>query len=65
MQIILAGQPQLDDKLASPHLLQQRISIMARLNPLTAEETDLYICAIGCKSRAIIHQLLSLRRLLR
>lgn len=45
MHLILAGQPQLADKLASPRLLQlrQRIAIFARLNPFTAEETQLYI----------------------
>ncbi|MGB9433128.1 MAG: AAA family ATPase [Candidatus Acidiferrum sp.] len=45
MHFILAGQPQLADKLASPRLLQlkQRIAIFARLSPFTAEETQLYI----------------------
>ena len=45
MQIVLSGQPQLRDKLASPHLLQlrQRISIFAHLQPLSAEETSAYI----------------------
>ena len=45
MQIILAGQPQLAARLASPELLQlrQRISIAARLEPLSAEETATYI----------------------
>jgi type II secretory pathway predicted ATPase ExeA len=45
MQIILAGQPQLREKLVSPHLLQlrQRISILARLRPFSVEETHLYI----------------------
>jgi hypothetical protein len=45
MQIILAGQPQLEDKLASPHLVQlrQRISIVARLKPFTLQETNLYV----------------------
>jgi general secretion pathway protein A len=45
MQIILAGQPQLAEKLASPDLVQlrQRISIVARLKPFTAEETNLYV----------------------
>jgi type II secretory pathway predicted ATPase ExeA len=45
MQIILAGQPQLREKLASPRLLQlrQRMSIFARLHPLTVEETRFYI----------------------
>jgi general secretion pathway protein A len=45
IQIILAGQPQLREKLASPHLLQlrQRMSIFARLHPFTVEETRLYM----------------------
>jgi len=45
MQIILAGQPQLSEKLASPHLLQlrQRIAISAWLQPLSADETRLYV----------------------
>jgi type II secretory pathway predicted ATPase ExeA len=45
MQIILAGQPQLAEKLASPNLVQlrQRISIIARLKPFTPEETNLYL----------------------
>jgi general secretion pathway protein A len=45
MQIILAGQPQLAQKLASPSLVQlrQRIAIMARLKPFTLEETNLYV----------------------
>ena len=45
MQIVLAGQPQLADKLARPdlHQLCQRISILSRLSPLTREETSLYI----------------------
>ena len=45
IQIILAGQPQLADNIGSPEFLQlrQRISIFARLKPLTVEETCLYI----------------------
>jgi hypothetical protein len=45
MQIILAGQPQLADTLASPNLIQlrQRISIVARLKPFTVEEANLYV----------------------
>jgi general secretion pathway protein A len=45
MQIILAGQPQLAEKLASPNLVQlrQRISIVARLRPFTLQETNLYV----------------------
>lgn len=45
MQIILAGQPQLASKLASDKLVQlrQRVSIVSRLNQLTAAETADYI----------------------
>ena len=45
MQIILAGQPQLAEKLAMPELLQlrQRISIFAHLAPLSANDTVDYI----------------------
>jgi len=45
MQIILAGQPQLACKLASPELMQlrQRISIVSRIKTLTTEESLLYI----------------------
>jgi general secretion pathway protein A len=45
IQIVLAGQPQLEMNIASPELVQlrQRVSIFARLKPLTPEETSLYI----------------------
>lgn len=45
MQIVLAGQPQLADKLARPSLtqLRQRISMVCRLRPLNPEETGQYI----------------------
>ena len=45
MQIVLAGQPQLAEKLASPNLVQlrQRISIVARLKAFNFEETSLYV----------------------
>jgi type II secretory pathway predicted ATPase ExeA len=45
MQIILAGQPQLAEKLMTPELLQlrQRISIFAHLTPLSMTETAAYI----------------------
>jgi type II secretory pathway predicted ATPase ExeA len=45
IQIILAGQPQLAEKLSSPTLVQlrQRISIVARLKALTFQETNLYV----------------------
>jgi len=45
MQIILAGQPQLAKKLASPNLVQlrQRISMVAHLQPFTPQETNGYV----------------------
>jgi general secretion pathway protein A len=45
MTIILAGQPQLAQKLRSPQLtqLRQRVSIVARLKPFDALETRAYI----------------------
>lgn len=45
LQIVLIGQPELDDKLNSPNLrqLKQRISLRCRLQPLTAVQTREYI----------------------
>ncbi len=45
MQIVLAGQTQLADRLASPALVQlrQRISMMVRLAPFDRDETERYI----------------------
>ena len=45
MQIVLAGQPQLADKLARPSMVQlrQRVSIVSRLQPLNRAETSEYI----------------------
>ncbi len=45
MQIILAGQPELADKLASPGLaqLRQRVSIVHGLDPLPADEVQNYV----------------------
>jgi type II secretory pathway predicted ATPase ExeA len=45
MQIVLAGQPELGDRLAQPSMaqLRQRISFAIRLEPLTREEVDGYI----------------------
>lgn len=45
MHIILAGQPQLADRLAAPQLVQlrQRVSIVARLKPFSADETRAFI----------------------
>ncbi|HKT10600.1 MAG TPA: AAA family ATPase [Terriglobia bacterium] len=45
MQIVLAGQPPLADKLARPELeqLMQRVSIICRLEPFTPKEVDQYV----------------------
>src|SRR5690348_12543521 len=45
LQIILAGQPELDRKLDAPNLrqLKQRIVLRCALNPLTADECTAYI----------------------
>jgi general secretion pathway protein A len=45
VHIVLAGQPQLADRLAAPSMIQfrQRISIVARLAPFDAAETRAYI----------------------
>ena len=45
LQILLIGQPQLAQKLASPSLeqLQQRISVFARLDPFDSEDTAHYV----------------------
>jgi general secretion pathway protein A len=45
MQIVLAGQPQLADRLASPSMaqLRQRVSIVMRIDPFTPKEVDAYI----------------------
>ena len=45
MQIVLAGQPALSDKLARPELeqLMQRVSIICRLNSFTRKEVSEYI----------------------
>lgn len=45
LQIILSGQPELEEKLKSPHLrqLRQRITLRCRTAPLTLEETYGYV----------------------
>jgi general secretion pathway protein A len=45
LQIVMAGQPQLAEKLAHPHLaqLRQRITVLCRLEALSPEETAGYI----------------------
>jgi hypothetical protein len=45
MQIILAGQPQLAERLAKPEMaqLRQRVSFSIRIEPLTREEVTAYV----------------------
>jgi len=45
LQIVLAGQPELADKLASRNMaqLRQRVSLLNRLTPLSVDETRKYI----------------------
>jgi len=45
LQVLIAGQSELVDKLAQPPFarFKQHVSIMTRLDPLTATESDLYI----------------------
>jgi|SRR5579862_9073 len=45
LQIVLVGQPELDDKLESPNMtqLKHRIAVRTDLSPLTSEETAGYI----------------------
>jgi general secretion pathway protein A len=45
LQVILSGQPELEEKLARPHLRQlgQRIAVRAPLEPLDSEETAAYV----------------------
>ena len=45
LQILLVGQPELEEKLAKPELrqLRQRIQIRCRLHPLDLEQTERYI----------------------
>jgi general secretion pathway protein A len=56
MQIVLAGQPQLADRLASPSMaqLRQRISMVIKIEPFDADEVNLYIdhrlSAAGCEN---------------
>jgi general secretion pathway protein A len=45
LQVVLVGQPELDQKLRQPNLrqLQQRVALKARTYPLTKEETYSYV----------------------
>jgi len=58
LQIVLSGQPELEDKLRQPSLrqLRQRVSLWCRTQPLTADQTAAYIAQrllIAGASRAI------------
>jgi type II secretory pathway predicted ATPase ExeA len=45
LQIVLSGQPELQEKLCQPSVrqLRQRIALWCRTHPLTAKETEAYI----------------------
>jgi type II secretory pathway predicted ATPase ExeA len=45
LQIVLSGQPELEDKLHNPNVrqLRQRVALWCRTRPLTGEETQAYI----------------------
>lgn len=45
LQVVLCGQPELEEKLRQPHLrqLRQRITVRCRTNPLSLEETQGYV----------------------
>jgi general secretion pathway protein A len=45
LQVVLVGQPELDEKLKQPHLRQlwQRLTMRAKTHPLCEEETEVYV----------------------
>ena len=45
LQVVLSGQPELEERLRQPHLrqLRQRITVRCKTNPLSLEETQGYI----------------------
>jgi general secretion pathway protein A len=59
MQIVLAGQPQLADRLASPSMtqLRQRVSMVIRIEPFTHQEVNAYmdhrLWIAGCDKPAL------------
>ncbi len=59
MQIVLAGQPQLADRLASPSMaqLRQRVSMVIRIDPFTNQDVNAYIdhrlWVAGCEKPAL------------
>ncbi len=60
LQVVLAGQPELETKLADPGLrqLRQRIAVFARLKPLTLQEAQAYVThrlrVAGCPHAAVL-----------
>jgi general secretion pathway protein A len=62
VQVILAGQPELEQKLAHPSLrqLRQRIAVKAKLKPLCQAETASYIAhrlkVVGCADRDLFSE---------
>jgi len=60
MQIVLAGQPQLADRLASPSMaqLRQRVSMVIRIEPFTNQDVNAYIDhrlrVAGCENPTLI-----------
>lgn len=61
IQIVLMGQPELQTKLAQPHLrqLKQRVALRCRINPLTDKEVRPYIdsrlIAAGYEGKDLFH----------
>ena len=59
LQIVLAGQPEIEQKLSQPQLrqLRQRITLRCKTHPLTREETSAYVAErlriAGCDGRTI------------
>jgi general secretion pathway protein A len=45
LQVVLVGQPEIDQKLRQPHLrqLRQRLTLQAKTHPLSPEETQSYV----------------------
>ena len=62
LQIVLVGQPELDEKLKQPHLRQvrQRLTLRARMHPLSLDETKAYIAqrlrVAGSNGHEIFHE---------
>ena len=62
MQIVLAGQPQLADRLASPSMaqLRQRVSMVIRIEPFTNDDVNAYIdhrlWVAGCEKPGAVYR---------